>query len=581
MAPIMQDWRTSARMLRVLGSLLALLAVAPAAHAQPAVLVKDINPLPGVSSDLYGFGRLGTSLVFSANDGVHGPALWRTDGTAEGTVLVKQAGWSGSLDPPDVAEVEGTLFFAADGELWKTDGTSSGTALVKQVNPGGPSRVSGLRAGNGLAFFVADDGAHGLELWRSDGTPSGTFMLEDAPSTGGYYTPTPPFAVIGKLAFFGGAGESFTHRLWKTDGTVAGTMPVGSEATVGSGVAFRGELYFDGGLSPHGVELWKSDGTAQGTVLVKDICPGSGGSFPASLTVVGDTLFFTASDTIHGEELWKSDGTEAGTTLVKDIRPGIGAGLWFVSSELTRVSDQLFFVADDGAHASEIWVSDGTEVGTHLVRDIVPGSEDGFGRPGNLIAVDERLVFTTPDETHGYELWTSDGTEAGTTLVQDIRAGPVGSEPGPFARLGRRLIFRAETEATGAELWSLALPPPRAADFYTVEPCRLLDTRDRGGSALSGGSTRTAEAIGHCGVPVTARAIMVNVTATEPSVAGHLRLFEARDARPDASSINFAAGQTRANSLAITLDEAGRFAVYSGQPEGRVHVIVDVTGYFQ
>jgi ELWxxDGT repeat protein len=55
--------------------------------------------------------------------------------------------------------------------------------------------------------------------------------------------------------------------------------------------------------------------------LVKDINPGAFNSYPQSLTVVGNTLFFTAYDGVNGFELWKSDGTAAGTVLVKDIRP--------------------------------------------------------------------------------------------------------------------------------------------------------------------------------------------------------------------------------------------------------------------
>ena len=117
--------------------------------------------------------------------------------------------------------------------------------------------------------------------------------------------------------------------------------------------------------APHGNELWKTDGTAAGTVLVKDINPGGysgyGGyypdsSFPANLTNVGGTLFFTANDGINGAELWKSDGTTAGTVMVKDISPGAYYGL--ISSNpanLTNVGGKLFFSANDGNHRPELW----------------------------------------------------------------------------------------------------------------------------------------------------------------------------------------------------------------------------------
>ena len=57
--------------------------------------------------------------------------------------------------------------------------------------------------------------------------------------------------------------------------------------------------------------------------LVKDIFPGSTGSYPINLLAVGNTLFFHAKDGVNGQELWKSDGTAAGTVLVKDIFPGL------------------------------------------------------------------------------------------------------------------------------------------------------------------------------------------------------------------------------------------------------------------
>ena len=126
--------------------------------------------------------------------------------------------------------------------------------------------------------------------------------------------------------------------------------------------------------------------------------------------------------------------------------------------------------------------------------------------------------------------------------------------------------------------------PPTALAFYTVAPCRLLDTRQvegLGGPALASGRPRRLYVTGNCGVSPTARAVVVNVTVTNPTASGHVRL--APTPWPaDTSTINFLAGQTRANGAVVTLDPFGRLAanpVLEGS--GTVDLILDVCGYLE
>ena len=84
-----------------------------------------------------------------------------------------------------------------------------------------------------------------------------------------------------------------------------------------------------------------------------------------------------------------------------------------------------------------------------------------------------------------------------------------------------------------------------------------------------------------CGIPPTARALAVNVTVTAPTGPGHLRLWAADELAPRTSTINFMAGQTRANNAVVKLGAGGSFSVLCGMPSGSTHLIVDVTGYFQ
>jgi glucose/arabinose dehydrogenase len=122
-------------------------------------------------------------------------------------------------------------------------------------------------------------------------------------------------------------------------------------------------------------------------------------------------------------------------------------------------------------------------------------------------------------------------------------------------------------------------------DFYTVTPCRLVDTRNagdpRGGPALVAAASRTFPLVNACGVPATARALAVNVTVVAPAAAGYLRLYSPDELQTLASTINFRASQTRSTNAVVGLGAAGDLSVYCGIAAGTAHFVLDVTGYFQ
>ena len=154
------------------------------------------------------------------------------------------------------------------------------------------------------------------------------------------------------------------------------------------------------------------------------------GSDPELFVQIGTTTFFVASTPQTGRELWKSDGTEGGTVLVKDILPGPEPGpegRRLSPNSLVGVNGTLFFTAYDGDTGLELWRSDGTEAGTLRVKDIRPGPDGSFSYPTSLVDVSGTLFFTADDGGSGVELWRSDGTEAGTLRLRDIRPGPSGS----------------------------------------------------------------------------------------------------------------------------------------------------------
>ncbi len=127
--------------------------------------------------------------------------------------------------------------------------------------------------------------------------------------------------------------------------------------------------------------------------------------------------------------------------------------------------------------------------------------------------------------------------------------------------------------------------PPVASRFYTVTPCRAVDTRNPtgpyGAPAMAANTERIFALGGRCGVPTTAKAVSVNVSVTQASVPGNLRLYAGGTGLPNATAINYRANQTRANNASAALGTAGSLAVRCDQTSGNVQVIIDVNGYFQ
>jgi hypothetical protein len=126
--------------------------------------------------------------------------------------------------------------------------------------------------------------------------------------------------------------------------------------------------------------------------------------------------------------------------------------------------------------------------------------------------------------------------------------------------------------------------PSPGLSFYTVTPCRAVDTRDpqRGGpTPVAAGADRVSTLAGPCGIPVTAKAVSLNLTVTQPTEQGNVRIYPAGTSLPLVSTVNYAAGQTRANNTIAVLNALGQVAVRCSQPSGTVHVVLDVNGYFE
>jgi hypothetical protein len=113
----------------------------------------------------------------------------------------------------------------------------------------------------------------------------------------------------------------------------------------------------------------------------------------------------------------------------------------------------------------------------------------------------------------------------------------------------------------------------------------VADTRNpdgpSGGPALSANAFRTFPVANICQIPASARAVAINVGIVSATDIGDLRVYPAGDALPPTSTINFSAGNVRANNAIIALGTGGQIAVQCDMPSGSTNFFFDVFGYFQ
>ena len=228
-------------------------------------------------------------------------------------------------------------------------------------------------------------------------------------------------------------------------------------------VVFGSKVIFTADSDTHGREPWVTDGTADGTQRLKDIKSGTSGSYPQNYVVLGDVVLFRADDGTNGSELWVTDGTEGGTSLVKDIQPGSTSGYPNSGSPngFAVLGDQAFFSANDGTNGSELWVTDGTEGGTSLVKDINGGS--GGSNPDTLVAVPGGFVIFGADNGTFRALWASDGTPSNTELisVEGENFGVPTNYPyysdNRFPLVDNTLIVNAGSDDSTSAIWALTV----------------------------------------------------------------------------------------------------------------------------
>lgn len=400
--------------------------------------------------------------------------LWRTDGTAAGTFALKSGiHWNPVYGAP-------YAYYVAEGKMWRTDGSQGGAVALPLTLPqqtyfsaepfgtlaNGTLILGGLPVappqdrsyegiyafdgtnttflfniargnpligkGFGNQFLVGGDG----ELWRTDGTVGGSFKLLDVSAgNDGYW----PMGAAGSLILFAAADPVYGWEPHKTDGTVQGTGIV-EDIVVATYSSMPKALYpLNGGVlltarssggSASGAprDLWFSDGTAAGTKkLLEDVLVDS-----YLLTTCGGRGYFAHETDAAGFELWSTNGTPLGTAMLKDLDPRVTGGSPESSSpsRFACVDDRVLFFARN-ADGLGLWRSDGTAAGTLQVAVFPPGTEIGQApaRFGQGVFFGVRVNYES-------QLWLSDGTPNGTRSVK-----PVGDFLSPIIVAGYNAYF--------------------------------------------------------------------------------------------------------------------------------------------
>jgi ELWxxDGT repeat protein len=168
---------------------------------------------------------------------------------------------------------------------------------------------------------------------------------------------------------------------------------------------------------------------------------------------IGDRILFTAEDDTHGRELFISDGTSVGTHLVKDIAPGAASSVAWSNggvnvNTLTAAGIKAYFLANDGTHGRSLYVTDGSEAGTIRLmrrRPCADGSNE-------FTVAGERMVFAAATSNGTCNVYATDGTVPGTVLAL--------SNVATFAqpRFFKGLVFFVAGAAQN-ELWKTAALP--------------------------------------------------------------------------------------------------------------------------
>jgi ELWxxDGT repeat protein len=337
-------------------------------------------------------------------------------------------------------------------ELWKSNGTAAGTVLVKDLTPGPdgsndgdpeeylPGQMHEFTNINGILFFVAYQN-YDLMLWKSNGTAAGTVAFQPLQRSGWDYA-RPQFSKVNNSVLYFNAVypnyENLQYYLWRMD--LNSTTPVVVKefdlpedhdlnqlmVTMHNKVFFNG-LEVGGG----GYKLFRSDGTTAGTVSIMDVYNASNSSNPSGFANINNLTVFTAQERQYDEGgIWRTDGTPTGTFRLHKAPGSVQA--------LASTPTTAYFMSYESNFKYELWKTDGSLAGTAALKSFTRYDVE------NATTVNNLMFFSFYSDG---KLWRTDGTAAGTILLADVH------DIMQIYGGGSVLYFVVRTEANHIELW--------------------------------------------------------------------------------------------------------------------------------
>jgi hypothetical protein len=357
-----------------------------------------------------------------------------------------------------------------------------------------------------------------------------------------------------------------------------GSVRFNSAVPLGVRVAVAGSSVLEGNSGTHNLAfpIWLSEpaatpvtvnfATADGTAVAGVDYAG----FPGSTGVPAGAINGSILVPVFGDTLSEADETFT-LTLTGAVGAALGPSPEAVGTILNDDAPPQLSVSDTSVTEGQPWSPPSLAVFT--VSLSAPSGQAvsvGYATQQGTATVNEDFVYTSGT------LSIPAGSTSATVSVP-IRPD-LATETDETFSLGLFSPTNA-TIADGTGVGTIVDDDP-GMSFHTLTPCRFIDTR-LAGPPLAANTYLTVGAAGSCGIPLSARAVALNVTAVAPTDSGHLRLYPGGTAPPPTSALNFASGQTRGSNAIVGLGQNGGLTIGCYMPSGATHVVLDVFGYFE